>query len=445
MADGTSVAYHSITSPLDSSVVSAVSKVVAVAGTSYVAPHLKDDVAFKNYLNSLPIETESYEVGNELSSQVGEILARDEVLKDQGYSLVDIAIEWLNSKQNPKTGTWDEKYDYHATNGLMKISCFYNDVGAEFPNAQVAVQSALYSMTTDEDPYNVCCVYNNWFTINNIISNLRRHGGADAEKKVAEVRALLYEQGAASIIATAKKLSLFKKFDGSFSYKQEYASFTSQSMPVCVPYTNEGDVNATDICIEGTLNNLFASFGLSKYKIPVLGKADAIEYLTILDKLVPHITKMADESENSKKRNKVILFTLAIAIHNLPEGIAAGVGFGTGDVSSALTLALAIALQNIPEGMVIISPMIAAGISPGKTFIYAALTGVIEIFGTFIGYFAVSLATVVLPFALALAGGSMIYVISDEIIPETHCEDAKAVSFSFLFGFCFMLVLTYLI
>ncbi|MBQ7333220.1 MAG: ZIP family metal transporter [Clostridia bacterium] len=185
----------------------------------------------------------------------------------------------------------------------------------------------------------------------------------------------------------------------------------------------------------------------SKYSllICVLGIFFGALLIFILDKLVPHITKMADESENSKKRNKVILFTLAIAIHNLPEGIAAGVGFGTGDVSSALTLALAIALQNIPEGMVIISPMIAAGISPGKTFIYAALTGVIEIFGTFIGYFAVSLATVVLPFALALAGGSMIYVISDEIIPETHCEDAKAVSFSFLFGFCFMLVLTYLI
>jgi len=167
----------------------------------------------------------------------------------------------------------------------------------------------------------------------------------------------------------------------------------------------------------------------------------------LLDKLVPHITKITDKDTSSeKKRNKVILFVLAIAIHNLPEGIAAGVGFGTGDVASAVTLALGIALQNIPEGMVIISPMLATGISPGKTFFYAALTGVIEIIGTFIGYFAVSVSYVFLPFALASAGGCMLYVISDEIIPETHGgENKRGVSFALLFGFCFMLALSYLI
>ena len=185
-----------------------------------------------------------------------------------------------------------------------------------------------------------------------------------------------------------------------------------------------------------------------RFALPVciIGIFFGAALIFLLDKLVPHITKMADGGEVAKKRNRVILFTLAIAIHNLPEGIAAGVGFGTGDVGSAVTLALGIALQNIPEGMVIISPMMGAGISPRKTFIYAALTGVIEIFGTFIGYFAVSLATAVLPFALALAGGSMLYVISDEIIPESHSVEKKSsVSFAFLFGFSLMLAISFLI
>ena len=179
--------------------------------------------------------------------------------------------------------------------------------------------------------------------------------------------------------------------------------------------------------------------------VSVTGIAVGALIIFLLEKAVPHITKVA-EDENSNKRSKVLLFTLAIAIHNLPEGIAAGVGFGTGDSSGALTLALGIALQNIPEGMVIISPMISTGISPKKTFFYASLTGVIEIIGTFIGYFAVSIASVFLPFALALAGGSMLYVISEEIIPETHSEGNKtSVSFAFLFGFCFMLALGYII
>lgn len=281
----------SLTDRLGTSSIVAVSKIVSATSTSKVPSHLKDETSFRAYLNSLPIETESYEVGNELAAQSAQILARDKELAaaNAGYSLADIAIEWLNSKQNPTTGTWDEASDYHATNGLMKISCFYNDMGAYLPYAEQAVASALYSMTTDEDPYNVCCIYNNWFTINNVIENIRTHGGSSATQEVLNIRNLLYMQGAESIIASAEKLALFAKVDGSFSYKQEYSSYTSQGMPVCVPYTNEGDVNATDICIEGTLNNLFRAFGLGSNKIPLLGKSDAIKYLTIIEELQPVI------------------------------------------------------------------------------------------------------------------------------------------------------------
>ncbi len=166
--------------------------------------------------------------------------------------------------------------------------------------------------------------------------------------------------------------------------------------------------------------------------------------LNLIDKLVPHLHKMVGqdiESHNNADLSKVLLFVTAIAIHNLPEGIAAGVGFGSGDVNQALLIAGGIALQNIPEGMVIIAPMLAAGVKPGKTFICAALTGVVEIIGTLIGYFAVSISTAILPFALAFAGGTMLYVISDEMIPETHahgCE--RGATYALLVGFCIMLI-----
>lgn len=171
-------------------------------------------------------------------------------------------------------------------------------------------------------------------------------------------------------------------------------------------------------------------------------------FLNILDKLVPHLHRLAGADqeahpEEAAKLNKVLLFVMAIGIHNLPEGIAAGVGFGSGNDAHAITIAAGIALQNIPEGMVIIGPMLAAGMSPGRTFACALATGIIEVLGTLLGYFAVSLSAAILPFALAFAGGTMLYVISDEMIPETHHADARGVTYSLVAGFCLMLAMSY--
>lgn len=166
--------------------------------------------------------------------------------------------------------------------------------------------------------------------------------------------------------------------------------------------------------------------------------------LNLIDKIVPHLHRLAgveDEKHNNANLNKVLLFVTAIAIHNLPEGIAAGVGFGSGNNSQALLIAGGIALQNIPEGMVIIGPMLAAGVSPKKTFLCAMATGLVEVVGTLIGYFAVSVASAVLPFALAFAGGTMLYVVSDEMIPETHAHGSqRGATYALLAGFCVMLI-----
>ncbi len=166
--------------------------------------------------------------------------------------------------------------------------------------------------------------------------------------------------------------------------------------------------------------------------------------LNLIDKLVPHLHRMIgtdSEGHDNVNLSKVLLFVTAIAIHNLPEGIAAGVGFGSGNTSQALLIAGGIALQNIPEGMVIIGPMLAAGVTPKKTFICAMITGLVEVVGTLIGYFAVSIASAILPFALAFAGGTMLYVISDEMIPETHAHGSqRGATYALLIGFCVMLV-----
>jgi ZIP family zinc transporter len=178
--------------------------------------------------------------------------------------------------------------------------------------------------------------------------------------------------------------------------------------------------------------------------ITVVGIFAGAFSLNLIDKLVPHLHKMAGvdiESHQSSNLSKVLLFVTAIAIHNFPEGIAAGVGFGTGDTSQALLIAGGIALQNIPEGMVIIGPMLAAGVKPGRTFVLAMITGIVEVVGALIGYLAVNIASAILPFALAFAGGTMLYVISDEMIPETHAHGSeRGATYALLVGFCVMLV-----
>ncbi|MBQ9081773.1 MAG: ZIP family metal transporter [Clostridia bacterium] len=183
--------------------------------------------------------------------------------------------------------------------------------------------------------------------------------------------------------------------------------------------------------------------------ITVLGIFVGALCLNLIDKLTPHLHKMIGtdiEEHKSSSLNKVLLFVIAIAIHNLPEGIAAGVGFGADNESYGILIAIGIALQNIPEGMVIIAPMINSGVSKKKTFLIASITGLIEVVGTFLGYFAVKIATIILPFALAFAGGTMLYVVSDEMIPETHSDGNKrGVTYSLLIGFCFMLILDVLL
>ena len=189
-----------------------------------------------------------------------------------------------------------------------------------------------------------------------------------------------------------------------------------------------------------------SSAGLGGLLVVIAGIMCGAVFLSMMDRVVPHLHNIAgidkeSHPDNASQLNRVILFVLAIAIHNLPEGIAAGVSFGTGNISDAITVSGGIALQNIPEGMVIIAPMLNAGVPKRRAFFIALATGLVEVVGTMIGYFVVSISVAILPFALAFAGGTMLYVISDEMIPETHAHGSeRGATYALLAGFCLMLV-----
>lgn len=171
--------------------------------------------------------------------------------------------------------------------------------------------------------------------------------------------------------------------------------------------------------------------------ITVAGIISGVAFIQLLDHLlVPHLHKLSGPGISKDPHSRIYLFIAAIAIHNFPEGVAAGISFGTENTAEAMGIAGGIALHNLPEGMVIISPMLAAGIPTRRTMLCAMSTGLMEVIGTFVGYFAVTLATAILPFGLAFAGGTMLYVILDDMIPE-----GTAGIYSLLAGFCAMLIM----
>ncbi|MGB9987733.1 ZIP family metal transporter [Salarchaeum japonicum] len=153
------------------------------------------------------------------------------------------------------------------------------------------------------------------------------------------------------------------------------------------------------------------------------------------DRWVPHVhvlitgRKRADQATQNARYASVVLFIVAITIHNMPEGLAVGVGFGSGNTGEALALMLAIGLQNIPEGLAVSVAAINAGFDRGA---YAALTGIraglVEIPIAVLGAYAIQFSTGLLPYAMGFAAGGMLFVISDEIVPETHARGHERVA-----------------
>lgn len=168
-------------------------------------------------------------------------------------------------------------------------------------------------------------------------------------------------------------------------------------------------------------------------------------FLNVLDLITPHlhhITGLGEaEHHNNAKLNHVLLFVMAIALHKLPEGMAAGVSMSDAD-AGRWTVSLGIALQNVPEGMVIIAPLIMAGVSTLRTFIISLAIGLLEVVGVWLGFALGSASEAMLPVMLGFAGGAMLYVTSDEMIPETHAHGyQKQATYALLIGFMTLLLI----
>lgn len=163
-------------------------------------------------------------------------------------------------------------------------------------------------------------------------------------------------------------------------------------------------------------------------------------FLDLVDKNIPHFHTLGGFEGRSSRMSKLILFIIAITIHNFPEGLAVGVSFGAGNLKDGLAIAIGIGLQNIPEGFAVAFPLLAEGVSRRKAFLITLLTGLVEPIGGIIGAGIVQVAKPILPFALAFAAGAMLFVISDEIIPETHTKStARVATYGVLIGFILMM------
>lgn len=163
-------------------------------------------------------------------------------------------------------------------------------------------------------------------------------------------------------------------------------------------------------------------------------------FLDLADRRLPRIHFLLGAEDSSQSLRKVWLFIFAITIHNFPEGMAVGVSFGTGDIKNGIVLAMAIGLQNIPEGLAVALPLVALGYDRRKAVLIGTLTGLVEPIGGLLGVAAVTLFHPLLPIGMGFAAGAMLFVISEEIIPETQSNGkARYATFAVLFGFIIMM------
>ena len=182
------------------------------------------------------------------------------------------------------------------------------------------------------------------------------------------------------------------------------------------------------------------SAGLAGWWLVLTGVIGGMLFLNLLDLVVPHLHRItgldAESHEHNASLNRVLLFVMAIALHKLPEGMAAGVGFNAAETSDAWAVTVGIALQNVPEGMVVIAPLLLAGVSRLRTLVISLAIALLEVAGVWIGYGMGAISEVLLPVMLAFAGGAMLYVVSDEMIPETHAHGyQKMATYALILGF----------
>ena len=218
-----------------------------------VPDYLRSEQAFRKYLGEFNWVTDSYYAGNAIAAQAPMIIAAN---------LADVTADFLNSIQDKESGLWGEQRGYMAINSYLKISAFYDFAKTPIPGAERAAISVLDCATTDEEVDTVCFQYNVWYSLCNISRNLIAFGGDKGKKEAEELSSLILKNATRAVVASKEKVNKFKKPDASFSYMQRCTSPGSQGMPVALPDTNEGDVNASIICTAGICESIFNALSL---------------------------------------------------------------------------------------------------------------------------------------------------------------------------------------
>ena len=181
----------------------------------------------------------------------------------------------------------------------------------------------------------------------------------------------------------------------------------------------------------------------ASFPIVMMGIFAGYLFIITVHEYLPHehIFKRQD-MQHGRSISRVTLIVLAISLHNFPEGLAVGVGFGAGDQASGFTLAMAIALQNMPEGLVVAIGLLSEGAKKSKAFWMAAMSGLVEPVAALLGYLSSSISQYSLPVALGFAGGTMLFVICQEIFPELFRQGReKRATFGVITGILTMLAL----
>ena len=230
--------------------------------------------ALIEYLDGYNWDTDAYFSGSNLVAQMGQIIAA---------GLRDVAIDYLNKKQNPETGLWGVQSGYPGINALLKISSCYREAKAVMPNSDKAMQAAIDCITSDEECGTICYQYNAWFSVSNILEILRHIGTPEANAEADKALAVLYKGAPEAIRVTTEKVRAFSKPDGAFSYLQKTSTGFSQKAPVSIHLTVESDVNASVIASTGTTKHMFMALELEDLFVPFFDKEDRQKFLAALD------------------------------------------------------------------------------------------------------------------------------------------------------------------
>lgn len=243
--------------------------------------YLQNIESFKKYLAEMDLSSNSYYIGNIIESTVSQISAA-------GKEFDEYLIHWLNSHNRADNGLWEEGISYASVNGLMKISGTYPHLRATLPHAEKSLTSAICAAMSDERMKFVCEVYNPWATIVNIF---KAHKDSPDIAELNSLREQLKANASEMIAKTREKISVFRKQDGSYSYFKRMSCAISQGAPAAVPRTNEGDVNATTICVGSTVRSMRDA--LSIPTIPIFSAEDGDLFFELLENS-PRIEKIFD-------------------------------------------------------------------------------------------------------------------------------------------------------